>query len=146
MLGQTDDLITPYVRLRDAPIPRGGWVRAIREALGMTQVQLAARLGIARQSLDDLERAEASGKITLESLRKLADALDCKVVYAVVPNAGSLEAQRRRRALALADALRKSPEHSMKLEAQGISEREAERHRKMLAEALLRGSPRKLWR
>jgi predicted DNA-binding mobile mystery protein A len=69
---------------RYAP-PRAGWIRAIRDALGMSGVQFAARLSIARQSVDDLEKSEAKGTITLASLRRAADALDCDLVYALVP-------------------------------------------------------------
>lgn len=126
--------------------PGGGWVRAIREALGMTQAQLAVRLGISRQSLQGLERAEANRRITLDSLDRLAKAMDCRLVYALVPEKGSLDDVRAHRAKALADALLKSTEHSMKLEDQGVSARESKRQRELLADALLRGSPRKLWR
>ena len=129
-----------------SPPPRGGWVRAIREALGMTQAQLAARLGIARQSLQDLERAEANRRITLDSLDKLASAMDCRLVYALVPVAGSFDDVRTRRAQQLADDMLKTTEHSMKLEAQGVLAREGKRQRKLLIDSLLRGSPHKLWR
>lgn len=121
-------------------------MRAIREALGMTQAQLAARLGIARQSLQGLERAEADRRITLNSLDRLAKAMDCRLVYALVPDKGSLDDVRARRVQKVADELLKSTEHSMKLEAQGVSARESKRQRKLLVDSLLRGSPRKLWR
>ena len=129
-----------------SPPPRDGWVRAVREALGMTQGQLAARLGIARQSLQDLERAEANRRITLDSLDRLAKAMDCRLVYALVPETGSIDDVRKRRARALADALLKTTGHSMKLEGQGVPVRESKRQRELLVESLLRGSPRKLWR
>jgi predicted DNA-binding mobile mystery protein A len=144
-IAQLTKAIGEYPRRHKAP-PRSGWVRAVREALGMTQTQLAARLGVARQTVDDLERAEAGRRITLESLDRLAQALDCRVVYAVVPERGSLDDLRRQRALALAEALLRPGEHSMKLEAQGVSRSERQRQRKRLAEQLLHGSPRKLWR
>lgn len=121
-------------------------MRAVREALGMTQEQLAARLGITRQSLQDLERAEANRRITLDSLDRLAKAMDCRLVYALVPEKGSLDDVRARRAQALADALLKTTEHSMKLEGQGVPARESKRQRELLIDALLRGSQRKLWR
>jgi len=143
-IAQLTKAIGEYPRRHKAP-PRSGWVRAVREALGMTQTQLAARLGVARQTVDDLERAEAGRRITLESLDRLAQALDCRVVYAVVPEK-PLGVMRRQRALALAEALLRPGEHSMKLEAQGVSRSERERQRKRLAEQLLHGSPRKLWR
>lgn len=126
--------------------PRRGWVRAIREALGMTQAQLGNRLRVSRQSVQDMEKAEAERRITLESLDRLAQAMGCRVVYALVPEDGSLEDLRIRRANELAEALLKPTDHSMKLEAQGVKKSERERQRKMLAEELLRDSPRKLWR
>ena len=95
--------------------------------------------------MQGLERAEANRRITLDSLDRLAKAMDCRLVYALVPEKGSLDDVRAHRAKALADALLKSTEHSMKLEAQGVSTRESKRQRKLLADSLLRGSPRKLW-
>jgi predicted DNA-binding mobile mystery protein A len=143
---QLDDALRPLRSAELASPPRSGWIRAIREALGMTQPQLAARVGVSRQSVQDFEEAEAERRITLESLDRLARAMGCRVVYAVVPEGGSLEDLRQRRADKLAEALLKPIDHSMKLEAQGVSESERERQRKLLAEALLQGSPRKLWK
>lgn len=128
----------------DVP-PRGGWLRAVREALGMSTAQLAARLGVAQQAIVNFERNEAAGKITLQSLQRVAQALDCRVVYAVVPNK-PLAQMRRARALTLADQLVRPVAHSMKLEAQGVSDKETQRQRKELADEILRGSTRKLWR
>ena len=143
---QLADALGEFSSSRFSSPPGGGWVRAIREALGMTQAQLAARLGISRQSLQGLERAEANRRITLDSLDRLAKAMDCRLVYALVPEKGSLEDVRARRAREVADELLKSTEHSMKLESQGVSVRESKRQRELLADSLLRGNPRKLWR
>jgi hypothetical protein len=71
--------------------------------------------------------------------------MHCRVVYALVPKADSLEELREQRASSLAASLLKSADHSMKLEAQGVSRSELDRQRKLLAETLLQGSPRKLW-
>lgn len=144
-LDQTEELLRPYRKLSGAGTPRGGWVRAIRDALGMSAAQLAARLGVIRQTVEDYERNEAAGKITLESLNKLARALNCRLVYALVPEKPPAET-RRERAFSLADSLIKPVAHSMKLEGEGVSEKETRRQRKELAEEFLRGSPRKLWR
>ncbi|TPG17511.1 mobile mystery protein A [Sphingomonas koreensis] len=65
--------------------PRGGWVRALRDALGMTSRQLARRMGVSQSRVVALEKAEVSGSTTLKSLRDAAEALDCHVVYALVP-------------------------------------------------------------
>lgn len=145
MIEQVDQRLVSWRRMADDTPPRGGWLRVIREALGMSASQLAGRLGVAQQSIANFERNEAAGKITLQSLQRVAQALDCRVVYAVVPNK-PLAQMRRERALALADQLVRPVAHSMKLEAQGVSDRETQRQRKALADEILRGSARKLWR
>jgi predicted DNA-binding mobile mystery protein A len=143
---QLADALRAYPAPDAVAVPRGGWLRALREALGMTQGQLGGRAGISRQSVQDFERAEADRRITLESLDKLARAMGCRLSYALVPENGSIDGLRERQALALADALMQPAHHSMKLEAQGVADAERERQRRLLADALLNGSPRKLWR
>jgi predicted DNA-binding mobile mystery protein A len=97
--------------------PPKGWVRAIRDALGMTGVQFARKLGIRPQSVDALERSEANGSIQLKTLRRAAEAIDCTLVYALVPNATLERAVRERaRDIAMRDLGRVA--HTMKLEAQ----------------------------
>lgn len=145
-LRQLDERLRALRTFANTSRPRGGWIRAVRQALGMTQPQLAARLGLTRQSLNDLEKAEAGGRITLESLERLAQALGCRLTYAIVPAAGSLAATRAQRAEAIADQQLKAISHSMKLEAQGVTEKEIARQRGRLVDELLRGSSRKLWR
>jgi predicted DNA-binding mobile mystery protein A len=145
MLSQIDARLAPWRRQHAESPPRGGWLRAIREALGMSAAQLAKRLGIAQQAVAKLERNEAAGKITLASLERVARALGCRVTYAIVPEKPLAE-MRRARALVLADSLIKPVAHTMELEAQGVSEKETRRQRKELADEFLRGSPRKLWR
>lgn len=65
--------------------PHPGWIRAIRDAIGMTGPQLARRLGITAQGLVSVERSEAQGRIQLNTLRRAAEAMDCVLVYALVP-------------------------------------------------------------
>ena len=143
---QLMDSLRQYPSPLTAVPPPGGWLRTLREALGMTRTQLAARLAITPPSVLDLERSEARRRITLESLDRVAKAMGCRLVYAVVPEDGSLEEIRERRAREVANTLLGSTSHSMKLEAQGVSDSERKRQRKMLIDTLLRGSPRKLWR
>lgn len=102
-------------------VPPRGWIRAIRDALGMSRKQLAARLGLRPQTLATMEKGEASGAITLKTLRRAAEALDCRVVYAFVPNTSLEDAVRRRaREIALRDLGRVA--HTMKLEAQATGD------------------------
>lgn len=114
--------IQPADRLRPPP---KGWVRAIREALGMTGVQFAARLGIRPQSVEALEKSEANSTIQLKTLRRAAEAFDCTLVYALVPKT-SLEGAVRERArkIAMRDLGRVA--HTMKLEAQETGDADLE--------------------
>lgn len=106
-------------------VPPKGWIRAIRNALGISARQLGGILGIKPQSLEGLEKSEAHGTITLKSLRKVAEALDCTLVYALVPNSSLEDAvQSRARKIAREELTR--IEHTMDLEAQGLSEAENE--------------------
>ena len=143
-LKQVEELAQPFRRLARAPAPRGGWVRAIREALGMSAKQLGTRVRVTRQTIENFERSEARGKITLDSLNKLAKALGCRVAYALVPEKPLSEIQRDQ-ARAVAEGLLKTASHSMKLEAQSVSEKEQHRQRDRMVEALLHGNPKKLW-
>ena len=67
-------------------VPRLGWIRAIRDALGMTAADLAARMGISGASVRAMEETEVSGGIRLSTLRRAAEAMNCTLVYAFVPN------------------------------------------------------------
>ena len=105
--------------------PTGGWIRALRSALGMTAAQLGRRMGVGRQTVDGLERSERAGTIRLTSLRRAAEALDCDVVYALVPRT-PLRAQVEQRARGLALAVLERANHSMALEDQAVDDLEAE--------------------
>ena len=94
--------------------PARGWIKAVREALGMTTAQLAKRLAIKQPSVVALEQSEAKGAIELATLRRVAAALDCTVIYALVPNK-PLEAIVRDRARTFARRRRGPVEHSMLL-------------------------------
>ena len=143
-LRQVDSRLKRWRRFDQESPPKGGWLRTIREALGMTTAQVARRLGVTQQTVAKLEKSEAAGTISLESLARVAAALGCKVAYAVISRQ-SLQKVRRVRAQQLATALTRKVSHTMKLEAQGVRARELERQRKLLAEELLRGNSRKLW-
>jgi len=109
---------------RYAP-PVRGWVNGIREALGMTTAQLANRLGVKQPSVVAIEQSEAKGAIELATLRRAAEALDCTLVYALVPNK-PLETTIRERARAFARRRRGPVEHSMVLEDQKVKGKDLE--------------------
>ena len=80
-----DQRLVAFREIPNDANPAGGWIRAIRQALGMNAAQLARRIGVTRQTLDQFERHEIDGTIRLDSLRRVAEALDCRLVYALVP-------------------------------------------------------------
>jgi predicted DNA-binding mobile mystery protein A len=130
--------------LRDVARPSRGWIRAIRETLGMTTRQLAARLGIKQPSLVELEKGEASGNITVKSLERAAEAMGCRLVYALVPTK-PLVRTIEERALKVARQKLAAVEQTMRLEGQEVdrstARKDAERR---LVEELLR-RPARLW-
>ena len=71
--------------LRTVPRPPRGWVRAVREALGMSAAALAGRMGVTAGAVTRLEQSEAADRIRLDTLRRAADALECDLVYLLVP-------------------------------------------------------------
>ncbi len=121
-LDQRFSSMKPESRYRPPP---KGWIRAIRDALGMSGAQLGQRLGVKAQSVADIEKSEASGAIQLKTLRRAAEALDCVVVYALVPRS-SLDEMVQGRAREIASKELARIAHTMDLEAQGLSRGERE--------------------
>ncbi len=124
--------------------PRMGWVRAVRDALGMSTRQLAARMGVAQATVVQLERSEANGTVQLVTLRRAADALNCDVVYALVPRDGSLKRTVQEQARRRASALVKAVDRSMELEDQAVTE-PAEMRAAMDRAVLQLAASRRLW-
>ena len=133
-------------RAADLPSrPASGWLKVIREALGMTATYQAKKLGVTTSTVTRLETSEADDTISLGTLRRAAEALGCELQYALVPKrslADTLDA----RATALARQQMGMISHTMALEAQATSPENVEAQTRALAESLLKGSRRALWR
>ena len=125
-IGRAQRALDKQLASRWPETPRSGWLKAIREAIGMSGQQFANRLAVAWQSMDGLEKSEANGTVTLNTLRKAAEALDCRLVYALVPNAPSLEALVNNRARQIALAALSNVTQTMLLEGQASSEADLE--------------------
>jgi len=74
------------------PRPSGGWIASVREALGLTLAEVGKHLRAPRQTVQKFEHAEGTDRITLGSLRRIADAVGCDLAYAIVPKSGSFAA------------------------------------------------------
>jgi predicted DNA-binding mobile mystery protein A len=121
--------------------PVRGWIKGIREVLGMTTAQLAKRLNVKQPSLVAIEQSEEKGTIELQTLRRVAEALDCTLVYALVPNR-PLEETVRDRARAFLRRRREPVEHSMRLEDQGVQRKDTEA---LVDEIVRETNPSKFW-
>jgi len=106
-----------WQRLRGLARPPRGWIRAVREALGMSAAALAVRLGITAGAVTRLEQSEAADRVQLDTLRRAADALGCDLVYLLVPRR-PLNAVVRDRARELAHRQIAAVEQTMRLEDQ----------------------------
>lgn len=125
-------------------MPPYGWIRAIREALGMAPAKLAERMGVTRPRVNTLEKAEVTGSTTIKSLREAAEAMDCVFVYALVPRT-SLEQSVREQADWKAGIELERLHHTMRLENQAMEKRDLVDERARLAREILEGPPRRLW-
>ncbi|MCB0326951.1 MAG: mobile mystery protein A [Bdellovibrionales bacterium] len=125
-------------------IPSKGWIRAIREVLGMNARQLAERIGLKQTHITRFEQGEIRGSVTIQTLEKIAHALDCRFVYAFVPK-NSLESFLEKQALELAKDMIFRSSHTMKLEDQETSSKYQEQQIHELKENLIQNLPRNLW-
>jgi predicted DNA-binding mobile mystery protein A len=87
---QLDQALSHFFAARDEIRPKRGWLRSVREALGLSLEEVGRKLSASRQRILRFENAEANDQITLQSLRRIAKAMDCELVYAIVPKSGTL--------------------------------------------------------
>ncbi len=142
---QLDRLFKEHGRAFAIKTPKTGWVKEIREALGMSMTDLAARLGVIKQRIEGLEKNEVAGKVTLESLQKAAEAMNCEFVYFFVPKEG-LQKTLENRAKLVASDIMKTTEHTMELEMQGTSKSAQKELAEEIARDLLSKEDRRIWR
>lgn len=114
---QIDRMVLPLRSIK-LPRPAKGWIRALREAMGLSFTDLGERLNASRSLAAQQEKAEIEDRITLKSLRTCADALDCDLVYAFVPRGPSVDDTLAARERAAASKTVRRVEHSMALEDQ----------------------------
>lgn len=124
--------------------PPKGWIRAIRDALGINATQFAARLGVKQPRIAALEKAEVSGVASLQTIREAAEALGCQFVYAILPET-SLEDLIRKQAAKRAEQELRRIHHTMSLENQALDDRDLASERQRLINEMLEGSMRRLW-
>ena len=141
---QLDMTLERLACMRDAQHPAKGWLRAVREALGMSGKQFARRLSVSAPWVSALEKKELTGSVTIKTMRQAAEALDCVFVYAVVPGKSLADIVRRQAEIVAAKKLGRVS-HSMLLEAQQLSQTELRNAFEAKVETLIREMPKELW-
>ncbi len=143
-LRQLDSQFKKIQNLKEIQIPAKGWIWEIRNALGMSHSQLAKRLKVSAPAIANSERSEAESTIKISTLKKTAEAMKCKLVYAIVPST-SLEQTINEQTLKVAGNVFNRVSHSMKLEEQGVSKRENKAQLKELLEEVKNELTGKIW-
>ena len=139
-----DSKIASLPPLQKMQRPHKGWIRAVKEALGMSSKQLAARLGVSPPRITALEKSEVDETVTLASLRRAAEALDCALVYSFVPK-GSFEEVLQTRARRIAADIIGKVDHTMRLEAQNLQSDKLNEEIENLAAQILREQHKIIW-
>lgn len=124
--------------------PPKGWIKAIRESLGMTASQFGARMGVSQPRALEIEKSEAKSTLTLDTLERAAYALNCQLVYTLVPNQ-PLEELVEVRARALAKKRLAHTSHSMQLEDQAVNAEDENQQLEKLVRQLIEKSASELW-
>lgn len=140
---QLTDSLKPISKLIEIDRPHTGWIRAIRTALGMSMATLAGRLEVNKSRISKIEQDEIAGNLTVKTMQKVADGLDCVFVYGFVPRSSLEETVQKQAYLKASEELSKLL-HTMKLEAQNISDYDRQKLlNQMINQSLESGS---LWK
>ena len=134
-LRQLSKSLAAFQIAKGNPRPPLGWLRAIREALGLTLNQVGKNSRTTRQRIKSFEDAEKQDRITIASLRRVAEAMGCELVYAVVPKSGTIVELAEKQAADEATKRVLAVEHTMALENQApgdVNETIAEETKRLL--------------
>lgn len=142
-LSQMKQQFQKCAQIKEILYPAVGWIRTVRELYGMSTLVLAKRIGIAQSLVSKVESREIEDRITLETLRKFASALNCDLIYTFVPREDP-EQFLTKRAQKKAKQMVKALQKTMDLEDQAVSEERLIHHETQLTEELL-NNPKKIW-
>ena len=142
---QLNEKILQLAGMQHVIVPPIGWIKAIRNGIGMSMEQLGKKLSITKQGVMDIEKREMEGAITIKAMQEIAKAMDTKFVYGFVPNAGSLEQMIETRALEIAKTIVQRTSTTMKLEDQVNSKERIENAIKERATEIINKTAKILW-
>lgn len=144
-LQQLNEKMLQLADMQHVIVPPIGWIKAIRNGIGMSMEQLGKKLSITKQGVMDIEKREKEGAITIKSMQEIAKAIEMKFVYGFVPDAGSLEQMIETRALEMATKIVQRTSNTMKLEDQENSKERIEKAIKERAAEIINKTPKILW-
>ncbi len=142
--GQMEKTLEKFKGVKDVNPPVKGWIRAVRNALGMSARQLASRMGVAQQAVSRIEKDELSGSVTIKTMRRSAEALDCIFVYGFVPRK-SIKQTLHEQAKQYAKIQLAQVSHTMLLETQSLSSEENLEMLENLIADIISKPPANLW-
>lgn len=145
LIEQLDTKLSYFMAVDEVALPSSGWIKSIRTVLKMSLRQLGNRINISPQSVGDMEKREANGSITLNTLRELAIGLDMKLVYGFVPNKGSIDEMIEERALEIAKEIVGRTHVTMTLEDQQNSTDRIAKAIAQKTEEIKQEMPKYLW-
>ncbi len=131
-------------RFNDVVLPSEGWIRTLRNALNMSGTQLAHRLGVTRGLVSKTEKAELCGGVTLKKMQEMAQAMNCRFVYAIVPET-DIEDVLKAQAFKKARARVKRASIHMALENQALNDEQLRLEIERLANEMLMTSSSTIW-
>ena len=145
MIEQLDQKLNLFKKAESVIRPEKGWINAIRTSLNITLTQLGTRLHTSPQNVRSTEIREASGSITINALKEIAEAMDMNLVYAIVPKNQSLEKLIESRAKDLATRIVLRTSASMRLEDQENTKARLEKTIQEKTTELKEELPKYLW-
>jgi predicted DNA-binding mobile mystery protein A len=143
-VNQIERLLKPWRTLLYKQHRRNNWLKTIRETLGISATYLADKMKVSQANISIIEKSEINDNITLKSLKKYAQAMDCELVYAIVPKSplnGLLEDRARKVARKRLEPVA----HSMSLEDQSVDKGDLKARYEQMIKELLIGDPKHLW-
>lgn len=145
LIEQLDQKLAVYKDANEVIIPNKGWINTIRTTLNMTMDQLGAKLRLTKGAVQKIEEREATGQITINKLKEVAEALDMQFVYGFVPNDGTIDNLINSKAKKLARNIVLRTHQNMSLEGQGINDEKINQSIIDLAAEIKREMRKSLW-
>lgn len=141
---QLDEKLNSIKEVVSSSMPSQGWVKSIREALGISTAQLGKKVGIDQSRISRIENAEVTGEVKLSTLMKIAKSMDMQLVYAFVPK-HSLEDMVQQQARQIASKRMKRLNNTMRLEEQELSNEQKHKALEDMVKKIMIDEPKEFW-